>query len=95
MAYPSAPLQNAFAVAGGKSAAPWLPDHSAGSAGPIPPNYRRLAPLPPMTRICITLASAGLILSQVVAGAERCAQRIERQQLQRAALMLTVAQEAE
>lgn len=43
-----------------------------------------------MTRFVLTLVSGGLIMSQVVAGAERCAQRIEQQQLNRAAQLVSV-----
>lgn len=45
-----------------------------------------------MSRFCLTLFCFGLLASQVIAGAERCAQRLERQQLNRAATLVNIEQ---
>ena len=47
-----------------------------------------------MPRFALTLFCAGLVLSQVVASAERCSQRLERQQLNRAATLVSIEQAA-
>lgn len=45
-------------------------------------------------RFAITLAAFGLLAANVLTAAERCAQRIERRQLQRAALLASFEQGA-